>query len=67
MNARVLRRRNEGGDRIEANVVHEQAGPVRVDVLDNDNGTYSMSFMVAAEGKWTMRTKVRHARCLIRY
>lgn len=55
----MLRCRNEGGDRIEANVVHEEAGPVRVEVLDNENGTYSMSFMVAAEGKWIMRTKVR--------
>ena len=56
--ARALRRRHEGGDRVDANVVHEQAGPVRVDVRDNNNGTYTMSFVVAAEGTWTMRTKV---------
>ena len=53
-----MRRRNEGGDRVEATVVHEVAYSEKLEVLDNENGTYTMSFKVMAEGKWTLRTKV---------
>jgi len=53
--------RSEGGDRIEAVLVHEleQVVNVKVTVLDNANGTYSLSFKVASEGEWNLRLKVK--------
>ena len=51
--------RSEGGDRVEALLVHEiDESKVKVTMLDNANGTYSLSFTVASEGTWNLRLKV---------
>ncbi len=44
---------------MEAVLAHQRSTHVKATVVDNCNGTYSLAFMVASQGDWTLQTKVR--------
>lgn len=58
-NARLLQNRSEGGDKVEAVLVHADGKQtVRAAVVDNTNGAYSLAFRLELQGEWRLTPHV---------